>query len=129
MPSYSISTTLRVPFDEAVEKTIAAFQERGFGVLSDIDVRATLKKKLDINRPNYRILGMCNPPRAHQALEAEPEIGLLLPCNVVIYENKEGSVTVSAVKPSIAFSIVDNEVLEPLAQEVEAMLTQTVNSL
>lgn len=129
MPTYSISKQLNIPFNEAVEKTITVFKEQGFGVLSDIDVQATLKEKMGLNRSNYRILGMCNPQRAHQALEAEPEIGLLLPCNVIVYENDQGSVTVAAIKPSVAFSVVDNAALAPLAREIEEMLQQIIESL
>jgi uncharacterized protein (DUF302 family) len=129
MAHYSIAKKLTIPFDEAIEKTITAFKAQGFGVLTDTDVKATLKQKLNIDRANYRILGICNPPRAHQALEAEPEIGLLLPCNVIIYENKAGGVTVAGMRPSVAFSVVNNATLKPLVQEVEQILTQTINSL
>lgn len=126
--AYGYSKKLDIPFAEAVDRTIAALKERGFGILTDIDVKKTLKEKLDVDFKNYRILGACNPPRALQALRAEEEIGLLLPCNVIVYE-KDDAVVVSALKPTAAFSVVDNKELEPLAEEVEEILKQTIDSL
>jgi len=128
MSNYGISKKVNLSFEEAVEKTISALKEKGFGILTDIDVKATLKEKLGIDYKNYRILGACNPPRAHKALESEEEIGLLLPCNVIVYEGEDG-VVVSAIDPVKAFSIVDNESLAPLAEEVRQMLTEVIESL
>jgi len=128
MSNYSYSKQLNISFDEAVDKTIATLKEEGFGILTDIDVKKTLKEKLDIDFKQYRILGACNPPRALKALQAEEEIGLLLPCNVIVYEKGDG-VVVSALKPSVAFSIIDNKNLEPLAQEVEEIMKKVINNL
>ncbi len=128
MSNYGISKKVNLSFEEAVEKTISALKEKGFGILTEIDVKATLKEKLGIDYKNYRILGACNPPRAHKALESEEEIGLLLPCNVIVYEGEDG-VVVSAIDPVKAFSIVDNENLAPLAEEVRQMLTEVIESL
>ncbi len=128
MSNYGISKKVNLNFEEAVEKTISALKEKGFGILTDIDVKTTLKEKLGIDYKNYRILGACNPPRAHKALESEEEIGLLLPCNVIVYEGEDG-VVVSAIDPVKAFSIVDNESLAPLAEEVRQMLTEVIESL
>ena len=128
MSSYGYTKELLLPFNEAVEKTVAALKEQVFGILSDIDVKKILKEKLDVDFKNYRILGACNPPRALKALQSEEEIGLLLPCNVIVYE-KEGKTAVSVMLPTKAFSIVGNKELEPLAEEVEDMLKQAIDSL
>ena len=127
--TYGISKTVSLSFEEAVDRTIAALKEKGFGILSDIDVKKTLQEKLGVDYKKYRILGACNPPRAHQALQQEEEIGLLLPCNVIVYEKEPGTVVVSAVKPSAMFSVVENESLVPLAKEVESLLEQAIESV
>lgn len=128
MSKYGYTKQLAVSFDEAVEKTIAGFKEAGFGVLSDIDVKKTLKEKINVDFKKYRILGMCNPKRAHQALQSEEEIGLLLPCNVIVYE-KDNRAVVSALLPSAIFSLVDNSAVAPLAEEVEQIMKKAINSL
>ncbi len=128
MSDYGMSKKLDISFDQAVEKTISVLKEKGFGILTDIDVRATLKEKLGIEYKNYRILGACNPPRAHKALESEEEIGLLLPCNVIVYEVEDG-VMVSAIDPVKAFSVVNNDSLKPVAEEVKQMLTEVIENL
>ncbi len=117
-----------VPFLEAVEKTKAALAKEGFGILSEIDVRATLKAKLDQEFDNYVILGACNPPLAHQALLVEKDIGLLLPCNVLVYEDA-GTVFVSAIVPSVAMGFVNNEALTPIANEVDEKLKRVVDAV
>ncbi len=89
---YGFSKKVNYGFDEAIERVIEELKKEGFGILSEIDVKATLKKKMDIDFPNYKILGACNPPLAHKALSAEPEIGLLLPCNVIVYENNNRNI-------------------------------------
>ncbi|RMG43554.1 MAG: DUF302 domain-containing protein, partial [Methanobacteriota archaeon] len=97
--SYYFSKKVDLPFEKAIERVTEILQEEGFGVLTEIDVKETLKKKLDVGFRKYRILGACNPPFAHQALLAEPQIGLMLPCNVVVQETDEGMVEVSAIDP------------------------------
>ncbi len=122
-----IKVTGDVP--QAVEKVTKALQEEGFGVLTEIDVQATLKKKLDIDRRPYRILGACNPALAHQALEAEPDIGLLLPCNVVVQEEDDGSTSVAFIDPDAMLSVVGREDIKPIAAEVRARLDKVQNAM
>lgn len=129
MSNYGYSKQLNIPFSQAVEKTIAALQAEGFGILTDIDVKKTLKEKLDVDFKQYRILGACNPSRAYEALKSEEEIGLLLPCNVIVYEQDDGKVVISAIKPTVAFSIVENKKLQPLADEVESIMKGVIDSL
>jgi len=111
-----------LPFGEAVEKVTNALKTQGFGVLTEIDVKATLKKKLDVDFRQYKILGACNPPLAHKALSSELLIGLLLPCNVVVFEEDDGTVTVSMVNPKEMFKVVENPELSSLAGEVDAKI-------
>jgi len=123
-------TTLRLdrPFDEAVDAVRAALGEQGFGVLTEIDVRATMKAKLDVDVPSQVILGACNPTLAHRALEIEPSIGLLLPCNVVVRETADGSV-VEAINPAVLAEFTGNGTLEPIAHEVEGALAAAMGAL
>jgi uncharacterized protein (DUF302 family) len=115
-------------YREAVERVTAALKEEGFGVLTEIDVKATLKKKLDADFRQYVILGACNPPLAHQALNAELEIGLLLPCNIIVYEEGKGSI-VSIVDPLSMLGLVENPDLEPVASEARARLQRVKEAL
>ncbi|MEK7101186.1 MAG: DUF302 domain-containing protein [Patescibacteria group bacterium] len=115
-------------FADAIEKTKEALANEGFGILTEIDVKATLKKKLDREYDNYVILGACNPALAFEALTAEKDIGLLLPCNVVVYE-QEGAVWVSALVPSVAMGFVKNPLLAPIANQVGAKLQKVVDAL
>jgi len=114
-----------VAFAEALRRTTEALKSEGFGVLTEIDVQATLKAKLGVDWPGYRILGACNPPLAHRALAAEPEIGLLLPCNVVVAETERGS-EVQIADPAEMFKIVDNRELAPLSDEVGGKLRRVL---
>lgn len=116
-------------FDETIDKVVAELANEGFGVLSDIDVAATLKKKLDKDMPPYRILGACNPVLADQAIDAVPEIGLLLPCNVLVREDAAGKVSVSFMDPASVLGLVDRADVEPLAAQVKAKLERVLAAL
>jgi uncharacterized protein (DUF302 family) len=116
-------------YDDAVAKATDALADEGFGVLTEIDVKSTLKKKLGIDFRRYIILGACNPQLAHQAMSGEPFIGVLLPCNVVVMEREGGGTIVSALKPSAAFSLVDNPDVAPIAEEVEDRLRRVLERL
>lgn len=127
----AISTTLHTGFDEAVRRTREALSERGFGVLTEIDVKATLKKKLDQDIEDYLILGACNPPLAHQAIDVDRQIGLLLPCNVVVRADREepGTVIVDAMDPQIMVQVADQAELQPVADSAAAKLRAAIDSL
>ena len=118
-----------VPQAQAIERVKAELAKEGFGVLSEIDVQATLKKKLDVDRPPYVILGACNPKLAHQALEAEPSLGVFLPCNVDVFQGEDGATYVQAVRPDVMFRLVDNPKVQPIAAEVDAKLTRVLAAL
>jgi uncharacterized protein (DUF302 family) len=116
-------------FDETIELVKLALKEDGFGVLTEIDVRAKMKEKLDKEMRPYLILGACHPPSAFKALELEEEIGLFLPCNVIVYEDETGAVRVGAIRPSVAMSRVDNPNLKSLAETIEATLTRVISKI
>lgn len=126
---YHFSTRLQGGIEAIERQVVSALQEEGFGVLSEIDVQATLKNKLGIEGRSYKILGACNPTLAHQALTAEPDIGLLLPCNVVVREEEDKSVTVAFMDPVAVFTLIDRDDVAPLAQEVRIRLERVRESL
>ncbi len=119
---YGFNVKVKEGFDQAVRRVTDELQKEGFGVLTEIDVKATLKKKLDIEQRPYKILGACNPKLAHQALSADPDIGLLLPCNVVVREEADGSVTVAFMDPVAVLKLVEKEGVAELAQDVRGRL-------
>jgi uncharacterized protein (DUF302 family) len=127
--TFGIQKTLDVGFDEALAKVPEALKAEGFGVLTEIDVQATLKKKLDVDFRRYRILGACNPPFAHKALQHSLDVGMLLPCNVIVYETDEGKTVVSAVDPMQTMAAQGDEALSPLAAAVQRKLQKVVDSL
>jgi len=127
--AYGMRVELPISYEEAVERATAALKTEGFGVLTTIDVKATIKQKLDKDFRKYSILGACNPPIAYQALNAETDIGLLLPCNLIVYEAGENRSVVAAVAPLVTLGRVGNEALAPLGAEVDAKLRRVLTQL
>ncbi|UCC25604.1 MAG: DUF302 domain-containing protein [Gemmatimonadales bacterium] len=128
--AYGLKKTLALPVDEADARVREELKKEGFGVLTEIDVRATLKQKIDVDFRPYRILGACNPPLAYQALSAETDIGLLLPCNVVVYQGDDQDESVVAIlDPEIQLSVTDREDIAPLAREVRARMERVLAAL
>ena len=128
MPYY-FNKTLSMSFDEAIEKVTEELKKEGFGILTEIDVKATLKKKLDVDFHQYKILGACNPPFAHQALQAEDKIGTMLPCNVIVQEIARGQVEVAAVNPVASMQAIQNPTLGEIANEIQGRLKKVINRL
>jgi uncharacterized protein (DUF302 family) len=126
---YGFQTAVDLPYEEAVARATAALQQEGFGVLTEIDVQATLKKKLDVDFRRYIILGACNPHLAHRGLTAEKELGLLLPCNVIVYEDEPGRSVISIVDPLAMLGVVDNPALREVADEAAARLQRVAAAL
>jgi uncharacterized protein (DUF302 family) len=127
--TYTITTTIDAQFDDVVDAVTTALQNEGFGILSDIDVQTTLKEKLDVDVDQYRILGACNPPLAHEGLAEEPELGALLPCNVIVYEKDDGDVVVSAVDPKQLVGIAENPGLDEIAVDVHERFERVVATI
>lgn len=127
--SYYFSKVVDLPFDEVIAKVTETLKSEGFGILTEIDVQATLKKKLNVDFKRYRILGACNPPFAYEALLAEDKVGTMLPCNVVVQEQADGKVEVSAVDPVASMAAIDNASLAAIANQVQTKLRKTIDSL
>ena len=126
---YYFSATMKIPFDDAIAKVTDELKKEGFGVLTDIDVKATLKMKLDVDFHKYRILGACNPPYAYKALQIENNVGTMLPCNVIVQERNDGSVEVSAVDPVASMLAIENDGLREIANQIQAKLKKVIASL
>ncbi len=127
--SYYFSRKLNMGFDAAIDKVTEALKEEGFGILTEIDVKETLKKKLDVDFQPYRILGACNPPFAYQALQAEDKIGTMLPCNVIVQQTGENEVEVAAVDPIASMQAIENPKLGEVAHQVQEKLKKVIESL
>ena len=126
---YYFSKTITGSFDDAIQKITEALKAEGFGILTEIDIKTTLKKKLDVDFYNYKILGACNPPFAYKALLAEDKIGTMLPCNVIVQEKVAGQVEVSAVDPSASMQAIENKALAGIAAEIRGMLQKVIEQL
>ena len=126
---YYFSKTVTLSFEDAVEKVIAELKKEGFGVLTDIDVKQTLKKKLDVDFKKYRILGACNPPFAYKALQVEDKIGTMLPCNVIVQEIGEGHVEVAAIDPVASMQAIANPALKDVAEKVRGKLKKVIENI
>ena len=127
--TYHNSKTVNLSYEEAINKVTEELKKEGFGVLTEIDVKETLKKKLDVDFRKYKILGACNPPLAYKALSSEENIGVMLPCNVIVQETSDGSVRVSAINPMVAMQSVGNENLSGIAEEVSMKLKKVIENL
>ena len=127
--TYSFSKKVDLSYKDALQKVTEELQKEGFGVLTEIDVRATLKKKLDVDYNNYKILGACNPALAYQALSAEAEIGLLLPCNVVVFEDSDHNTVVAAIDAKAMMSVVGRDDINPIAEQVNMKLIKVIESV
>lgn len=123
------SKTLNAGFETAIPKLTEELKKEGFGILTEIDVQETLKKKIGVEFKKYKILGACNPALAHKALSLETEVGLFMPCNVIVYENEKGQTVITALDPLVALSRMENEQLKPMAAEASEKLRKVVNAL
>lgn len=129
MQRLGLSRTVSLAYAEAIEAVTAALKEEGFGILTEVDVKATLKKKIDVDFRPYVILGACNPTLAHRALSTEPQLGLLLPCNAIVYDNEDGTTTVSIMDPMLMASMSDNAELHAVAAEANGKLQRVIAKL
>ena len=127
--SYYMTTKTTLTYEDAIDKITSELKKEGFGILTEIDVKATLKKKLDVDFRRYKILGACNPPFAYQALQAEDKIGLMLPCNVIVQETPDGEVEVSAIDPIASMQAVDNSALGEIALQIQAKLQTVIGNI
>ena len=127
--SYAFTKEVPLTYEEAILKVTEELKKEGFGVLTEIDVKATLKKKLDVDFNKYIILGACNPPFAYKSLQAQEDIGLLLPCNVIVYENKDGKTIVSAINPKAMLSVIPNTELDEISMQVAEKLSRVVDNV
>lgn len=126
--AYYYSKTVRADFEEAVSRITNSLKAEGFGILTEIDVKSTLKKKLDVDFQNYKILGACNPPYAYKALQAEDKIGTMLPCNVIVQEKADGTIEIAAIDPIASMQAVDNPQLQDVAATIAQKLKQIVEA-
>lgn len=126
--TYYYSKTVKDSFDEAVSRITKALKEEGFGILTEIDVQETLKKKLDVDFRKYRILGACNPPFAYKALQAEDKVGIMLPCNVIVQETADGDVEIAAVDPLASMKAIDNPELQKIAETIGHKLKKAIQN-
>ena len=129
MTKYYFGKTVELSFDDAIVRVTEELKKEGFGVLTEIDMQATLKKKLDVDFRPYKILGACNPPFAYKALQAEQNIGLLLPCNVIVQDAGNGKTEIAAIDPLVSMSRVENPALEPVAAEIKAKLQRVIQNV
>lgn len=127
--NYYFNKTVKGTFEEVIEKVTEALKEEGFGILTEIDIKETLKKKLDVDFKKYKVLGACNPPFAYKALQAEDKIGTMLPCNVIVQEIEEGVIEVAAINPIVSMQAVKNEKLNNIAKEITSMLKNVIEKL
>ncbi|SFN39897.1 Uncharacterized conserved protein, DUF302 family [Bizionia echini] len=127
--NYYFNKTVNGTFEDVIDKVTQGLKDEGFGILTEIDVKETLKNKLDVNFKKYRILGACNPPFAHKALQAEDKIGTMLPCNVIVQEIEAGIIEVAAVNPMASMQAVENKNLNEIANEITAMLENVIEKL
>ena len=129
MTKYYFGKTVELSFDDAIVRVTEELKKEGFGVLTEVDIQATLKKKLDVDFRPYKILGACNPPFAYKALQAEQNIGLLLPCNVIVQDAGNGKTEIAAIDPLVSMSKVENPALEPVAMEIKAKLQRVIQNV
>ena len=127
--SYYFSKKVDIPYDDAISRVTEELKKEGFGILTEIDVKETLKKKLDVDFRKYRILGACNPPYAYKALQSEDKIGLMLPCNVIVQETADGVVEVAAIDPIASMQAVGNKALGEVASEIQSKLKKVIENL